>query len=293
MSLQPTHLAGLAATLAALRLVPDQLKIPDHYWISTFAQKTVGENQRVIDAIPSAPAGLTDVTWPFLNTTKQLLAASNHVFYKPLVAIAALVEQTVRGDFGSSVEMSEKNLEALKAQNVVYEEELKKLTPVADLLVRITEMAQEHAQKLSVENAEAKESVELRSKQVEAILEARKDIDVDAAMQSLEKVVSIALKTLEDPTLIRKLKTNAERLEKNEQDLAAAEKDLTEASDLFQEKTDQLKKLMGEYEQLGAEEVDIFDQLQKQGKSVLERAKTLQSSHQMAVARGSTTPIIV
>lgn len=289
MSLTVKDIAALTAYLTALRYVPQDLQFPKHYLISKIANSELSKNRVVIEATPNEPTGWSDIAWPIKKIVGEAIRGFDYAVERPLFAIGLLVEKTIRGDFDSSVSMAENNLAVLRKQNITYDEELKKLAPIADLVLRIVEAAKQETDALALQNLQTEEGIALRNKQIENISEALQKIDLEIATQAIEKITAAAQKALSSPHLVRNLKTNTTRLEKAEKDLQDAKESLIRARDTLEQKTSCLEELMQRAETLSLEQDAVFKKLKSQGEALLEKSKLSQQPLQPSLSNGSST----
>ncbi len=241
------------AFMFALEFVPRGFKIPDNYHTSLFAQTVLSTNQRIIDATPMRSTGLTDVTWPFKKIFGVSTILFNYAVAEPIAALAYNIEKLVRGDFKSGVYLAEENAELLKEHNITYQEELEKLEPVAQTMVRIIQFADSLTDKISNQNENQTNTNTLLENEVREILQVRQEIDLDRAYDAAEKVAKYIITTLNDPQFIKNLTSYNQRLTKILETQSLATEKLQNAEKGYKEKLDQLSQLINEYEQLGGQ----------------------------------------
>ncbi len=210
------HVTYALAYMALIRVIPRETEVPDHYWTALYANQAF-KNKAIIESTPAEPQGLTDVTWPLRKVFGEFTRFFDHAVDGPFVSLAYNVEKWVRGDVQSAVEMAEKNLEALIAQNAVYEEELKRLEPISMKIGKLVELA------MSLQKGFATES------------------------DAIEAATIVA------DFVMERLKPTEERLERISAQLDAAVEKLEKVKQVYEEKLKILSALMEEYHQLGGE----------------------------------------
>lgn len=287
MSAIAKDLAGLVIALAVTKkIIPDGEdllgRIPKHYFVGKYAHSALPINQGTIQSIPDQPARLLDVSWPIQKIYAASITCLDWV-ETSTAALSLLVEKAVRGDTDSSVLMAEKNLEALKEQNVVYEKELQKLTPIADLIMRIIKAAEHATGELALENLEIAEKIKLKEKQVQDITEALQTINIETVMEALEKITAAAQKALANPSFIEDLSIDIERLEEAEQELNATQASLKQTEALLQEKVSYLEELRVEAQDLGLQQEEVFKQIQAKVVDLVEKTQSQHPSIQTKV----------
>jgi hypothetical protein len=109
---------------ASLPLIPRDIKIPDHYWISTHVQQMLVE---LAAAPPADPAKLTHVTWLCSEFIRHYTVLLKYALIEPLIAFAYMIEWLWRSYFTPVNQMSEQNLQELQASNHVFGTQLESL----------------------------------------------------------------------------------------------------------------------------------------------------------------------
>lgn len=240
------HLTYAVAYMALLRVIPRETEVPDHYWTAVYARQAF-KNKAIIDSIPAEPSGLTDVSWPFRKVFGEFTRVFDHAVDGPLITLAINFERWMRGDVQSAVQMAEKNLEALKAQNAAYDDELKRLAPINERISKLVELAMSLQKGFSLDN------------------------DVVEAATIIAKYVE---KTLTDPKFMERLKTTEERIERISTQLDAAVEKLETAKKAYEEKLKILSDLMEEYHQLGGECSEQVKLIQSHAEQFLQEYQT-------------------
>lgn len=256
---------GLATFLGAAASIPDEknlLKLsPKHYLFGQYAHYSLPINQSYLEAPEREPSGLLDVTWPIEKLWGNTVALVNDIVEKPVIALGLLVERTIRGDFESSVLMAEKNLEKLKEHNIEYEKEIQRLIPVADLVIRVLNAANDLTGEVALANLELAKGNQLKEQQLQEMTETLRTINIDATMDVLDKICAAAQKALTNPNFIKNLEINIDRLKKAEEQLNDAQASLERAQATLDQKTTRLKELLEEATSLGIEKNQLLIQV--------------------------------
>lgn len=278
MSIRGTMLYSLY--VVGLGAIPRNLQIPDHYWISSYEKYALKGNQHIISTTPEEPTGLTNVTWPLRKFFGTFTELWDYAVDGPLIAGAYFVEKALRGDFHSAVTLAKENVRSLKEHNVVYDQELNKLEPVAQLMVELVKLSLSISSDLQAEITQTKEVTQKLQKEVQEITEARKEIDLEAVKEAAEKVAKYVKAHLKDDQFVEKLKQNDARLEGAQSQLDEAVKKLQTAQKKYEENLETLESLWSQYEELGVEQTTYVKQVQSQVEQLIrQRTPTPQGSY--------------
>ena len=264
-------LALCALGIMALKQLPwDVDNNPPHYWISKYVETSLKVNKQIIDSTPSRPTGLTNFSWPFMKMFCEGIRAFN-LIEGPIVNALGLIEKTLRGDFSSTVRLAKQNLQSLKDHNVVYQEKLDKLEPIARAMVDIIALSETLSETTSKESERHTTAIAALEKEIEDITHARKEIDLAKVREAAEKVALYIQTTLNQPDFVKKLTIIDKRLTKIQEALTEATAQLQEAEKSHTQKLDQLSSLMKEYEDLGRQREESLKIYQSQAQRVVEK----------------------
>lgn len=262
-----SRVATLSVAYAvSLPFVPRDIKIPEHYWISTYACRILAE---LATTPPTDPVKLTRVTWLWTELMRCTITLLKYTLIEPLIALAYLIEMTIRWDFQSATQMGEENVQAMKTVIGEYKADLDRLKPVARTVVEIENLARRIIEGFEVEIQQSEATIAALEQQVCDIMEARKLINVEALQEAARKVSVYVQQTLSDPAFLQKLEIDDQRYVNIEIKLEESIERLTKARDKLHQKLQTLEALMVKYERLGYERTTHIEALKRKAESLI------------------------
>lgn len=264
--------------VASLRIIPEDPQIPENYWISTYARHALSGNRHIVSTTPEESTGVMNVTWPLRKIFGTFTELWDYAVDRPLIAGVYVIEKALRGDFHSAVILAQENVRSLKEHNVVYDDQLKKLEPITELMVELVKTSLSISEGLQAEITETEITRAQLQREVEEITAARKEIDLESVRDAAEKVASYVKTHLTDEAFIEKLKLNDERFQRAQQQLDAALVKLETAQEKYEENLRTLEALWSEYEDLGVEQTA--------------QVKLLQSQVEQLIRKHTSTPLV-